>query len=91
MTGNKRDRREELAADIKRQVGTETTKRFLRTLPAFHLQADTARASQGAARPSRRGGGQCGRRRAPLGAYWKMDTTTVASRHGLPSRDNYAQ
>ncbi|MFK0688977.1 hypothetical protein ACFX5Q_12320 [Mesorhizobium sp. IMUNJ 23033] len=40
MTGNKRDRREELAADIKRQVGTETTKRFLRTLPAFRLQAD---------------------------------------------------
>ncbi|RJT40304.1 hypothetical protein D3227_09995 [Mesorhizobium waimense] len=40
MTGNKRNRREELAADIKRQVGTETTKRFLRTLPAFRLQAD---------------------------------------------------
>ncbi|WP_192183406.1 hypothetical protein [Mesorhizobium amorphae] len=40
MTGNKRDRREELAADIKRQVGTETTKRFLRTLPAFRLQPD---------------------------------------------------
>ncbi|ANT53615.1 hypothetical protein [Mesorhizobium amorphae] len=40
MTGNKRDRREELAADIKRQMGTEATKRFLRTLPAFHLQAE---------------------------------------------------
>lgn len=37
MTGNKR---EELAADIKRQMGTEATKRFLRTLPAFHLQAE---------------------------------------------------
>ena len=40
MTGNKRDRREELAADIKRKMGTEATKRFLRTLPAFRLQAD---------------------------------------------------
>ena len=31
---------EGLAADIKRQFGTEATKRFLRTLPAFRTEAD---------------------------------------------------
>ena len=40
MTGNNGNRSEELAADIRRQFGTEATKRFLRTLPAFRTEAD---------------------------------------------------
>jgi hypothetical protein len=40
MTRNKGDRREGLAADIRRQLGTEATTRFLRTLPAFRIEAD---------------------------------------------------
>ncbi|WP_192252139.1 hypothetical protein [Mesorhizobium silamurunense] len=40
MTGNKNHKRAELAADIRRQVGTEATKRFLRTLPAFRLEKE---------------------------------------------------
>jgi hypothetical protein len=40
MTGNNGNRSEELAADIRRQFGTEATKRFLRSLPAFRTEAD---------------------------------------------------
>jgi hypothetical protein len=40
MTRNKGDRREGLANDVRRQFGTEATTRFLRTLPAFRLEAD---------------------------------------------------
>jgi hypothetical protein len=40
MTRNNRDRRESLAADIKRQFSTDATTRFLRTLPAFRTEAD---------------------------------------------------
>lgn len=40
MTGNKGDKRAELAADIKRQFGNEATMRFLRTLPSFRLESD---------------------------------------------------
>jgi hypothetical protein len=40
MTGNNGDRRAELAADIRRQFGSEATMRFLRTLPAFRLESD---------------------------------------------------
>jgi hypothetical protein len=40
MTRNNGDRREELAADIRRQFGTEATMRFLRTLPAFRIETD---------------------------------------------------
>ncbi|OHV86727.1 hypothetical protein [Mesorhizobium sp. ORS 3428] len=34
------ERRAKLANDIRRQLGTEATKRFLRTLPAFRLQKE---------------------------------------------------
>jgi hypothetical protein len=40
MTRNNGDRREGLAADIRRQLSTEATTRFLRTLPAFRTEAD---------------------------------------------------
>lgn len=40
MTRNNGDRREGLAADIKRHLSTEATTRFLRTLPAFRTEAD---------------------------------------------------
>ena len=40
MTRNNGERPEGLAADIRRQLGTEATKRFLRTLPAFRAEAD---------------------------------------------------
>lgn len=40
MTGNNGNRSEELAADIRRQFGSEATKRFLRSLPAFRTEAD---------------------------------------------------
>ncbi|AZO50962.1 MAG: hypothetical protein EOS58_03875 [Mesorhizobium sp.] len=41
MSGNKSERRAELAADIRRQLGSEATKRFLRTLPSFRLETNT--------------------------------------------------
>ncbi|MER8417378.1 hypothetical protein [Mesorhizobium sp. M1329] len=34
------EKRDGLAADIRRQLGTEATKRFLRTLPAFRTESD---------------------------------------------------
>ncbi|MER8971459.1 hypothetical protein [Mesorhizobium sp. M0800] len=34
------EKRVGLAADIRRQLGTEATKRFLRTLPAFRTESD---------------------------------------------------
>jgi len=37
---NNNERREKLAADIRRQFGTEATMRFLRVLPAFRTEAD---------------------------------------------------
>ncbi|MDX8465063.1 hypothetical protein RFM26_05140 [Mesorhizobium sp. VK23B] len=40
MSGNGGDRRAKLAKDIRRQLGTEATKRFLRTLPAFRLEKE---------------------------------------------------
>ncbi|MDG4881061.1 hypothetical protein [Mesorhizobium sp. WSM4884] len=40
MKGNNGDRRARLANDIRRQVGTEATKRFLRTLPVFRLEKE---------------------------------------------------
>ena len=40
MARNNGDRREELASDIRGQFGTEATMRFLRTLPAFRVEAD---------------------------------------------------
>ncbi|AZO73765.1 MULTISPECIES: hypothetical protein [unclassified Mesorhizobium] len=40
MTGNNAERRARLAHDIRRQVGAEATKRFLRTLPAFRLEKE---------------------------------------------------
>ncbi|AZO11469.1 MULTISPECIES: hypothetical protein [unclassified Mesorhizobium] len=43
MTGKNGDRRAGLAADIRRQLGSEATKRFLRTLPPFRLEKDTPR------------------------------------------------
>jgi hypothetical protein len=41
MNGNNDNRRADLAADIRRQMGTEATKRFLRTMPEFRLQEKT--------------------------------------------------
>ncbi|MBZ9988311.1 hypothetical protein LB572_14530 [Mesorhizobium sp. BH1-1-5] len=38
MNGNNGNRRAELANDIRRQAGSEATKRFMRTLPAFRLE-----------------------------------------------------
>ncbi|WFP64894.1 hypothetical protein [Mesorhizobium sp. WSM4904] len=40
MKGNNGDRRAKLANDIRRQVGTEATKRLLRTLPVFRLEKE---------------------------------------------------
>ena len=40
MNGNNGNRRAELANDIRRQAGSEATKRFLRTLPAFRLEKE---------------------------------------------------
>ncbi|TGV95414.1 hypothetical protein EN797_040330 [Mesorhizobium sp. M2E.F.Ca.ET.154.01.1.1] len=40
MNGNNGERSAGLANDIRRQVGTEATKRFLRTLPAFRLEKE---------------------------------------------------
>ncbi len=40
MTGNNGKRRADLANDIRRQAGSEATKRLLRTLPAFRLEKD---------------------------------------------------
>ncbi|RWM08855.1 MAG: hypothetical protein E5X80_02615 [Mesorhizobium sp.] len=40
MTGNNSERRAALANDIRREVGSEATKRFLRTLPAFRLEKE---------------------------------------------------
>ncbi|MER8404211.1 MULTISPECIES: hypothetical protein [unclassified Mesorhizobium] len=34
------EKRDGLAGDIRRQLGTEATKRFLRTLPAFRTESD---------------------------------------------------
>jgi hypothetical protein len=43
MSGNHGNRRAELAQDIRRQAGSESTKRFLRTLPAFRLEKEVPR------------------------------------------------
>ncbi|MDX8477341.1 hypothetical protein RFN28_02470 [Mesorhizobium sp. VK24D] len=40
MNGTSGERRAKLAHDIRRQIGTEATKRFLRTLPAFRLEKE---------------------------------------------------
>ncbi|KUM26766.1 hypothetical protein AU467_19790 [Mesorhizobium loti] len=40
MNGNSRERRARLASDIRRQVGSEATKRLLRTLPAFRVDKE---------------------------------------------------
>ncbi|MDX8522890.1 hypothetical protein RFM68_00060 [Mesorhizobium sp. MSK_1335] len=40
MNGNDGKRRAELANDIRRQAGSEATKRFLRTLPTFRLEKE---------------------------------------------------
>jgi hypothetical protein len=40
MTCKTGERPEGLAADIRRQMSTEATKRFLRNLPAFHADND---------------------------------------------------
>ena len=40
MSGNNSDTRADLAKDIRRHVGTEATKRLLRTLPAFRLEKE---------------------------------------------------
>ncbi|WP_217577937.1 hypothetical protein [Mesorhizobium sp. GbtcB19] len=40
MNGNNGNKRAELANDIRRQAGSEATKRFLRTLPAFRLEKE---------------------------------------------------
>ncbi|SFP64241.1 hypothetical protein SAMN03159463_04587 [Mesorhizobium sp. NFR06] len=40
MKGNNGNRRAELARDIRRQAGSEATKRFLRTLPSFRLEKE---------------------------------------------------
>lgn len=39
-THSNNERREKLAADIRRQFGTEATMRFLRVLPAFRTEND---------------------------------------------------
>ncbi|MBZ9735139.1 hypothetical protein LB515_22585 [Mesorhizobium sp. CA15] len=43
MNGNNGNRRAELANDIRRQAGSEATKRFLRTLPVFRLEREMPR------------------------------------------------
>jgi hypothetical protein len=40
MSRNDGERREGLSADIRRQLGTQATMHFLRTLPAFHTEPD---------------------------------------------------
>ncbi|RAZ92139.1 hypothetical protein DPM33_06785 [Mesorhizobium hawassense] len=40
MNGKNGNRRAELANDIRRQAGSEATKRFLRTLPGFRLEKE---------------------------------------------------
>ena len=40
MNGNNDNSRATLANDIRRQVGTETTKRLLRTLPGFRVEKE---------------------------------------------------
>ncbi|TIV57493.1 hypothetical protein [Mesorhizobium sp.] len=47
MNGNNGNRRAELANDIRRQAGSEATKRFLRTLPAFRLEKEVPRRLSG--------------------------------------------
>ncbi|TPM31911.1 hypothetical protein [Mesorhizobium sp. B2-3-4] len=39
-TNHKGEKVERLAAEIRRQFGTEATKRFLRTLPTFRTETD---------------------------------------------------
>ena len=41
MTRDKAEKGERLAAEVRRQVGAEAMTRFLRTLPAFRIEADT--------------------------------------------------
>ncbi|GLQ82316.1 hypothetical protein GCM10007881_58390 [Mesorhizobium huakuii] len=41
MTRNKAENGERLAAEVRRQFGAEAMTRFLRTLPAFRIEADT--------------------------------------------------
>jgi hypothetical protein len=43
MSGNHGYRHAELANDIRRQAGSEATKRFLRSLPAFRLEQEMPR------------------------------------------------
>ncbi|WP_027060221.1 hypothetical protein [Mesorhizobium loti] len=40
MTNNKAEKREGLAAEVRRQFGAEAMTRFLRSLPAFRPEAD---------------------------------------------------
>lgn len=40
MSRTNGEKRDGLAVDIRRQLGNETTKRFLRTLPAFRAETD---------------------------------------------------
>jgi len=39
-TRNKAEKRERLAAEVRRQFGADAMKRFLRTLPTFSTEAD---------------------------------------------------
>lgn len=41
MTRDKAEKGERLAAEVRRQFGGEAMTRFLRTLPAFRIEADT--------------------------------------------------
>lgn len=41
MTRDKAEKAERLAAEVRRQFGAEAMTRFLRTLPAFRVEADT--------------------------------------------------
>ncbi|TPJ22153.1 hypothetical protein [Mesorhizobium sp. B2-7-2] len=43
MNGNNGHKHVELANDIRRQAGSEATKRFLRTLPVFRLEKEMPR------------------------------------------------
>lgn len=40
MSRTNGEKHDALAVDIRRQLGNETTKRFLRTLPAFRTETD---------------------------------------------------
>ncbi|TPN55142.1 MULTISPECIES: NepR family anti-sigma factor [unclassified Mesorhizobium] len=40
MTRNKAEKENRLAAEVRRQVGAKAMTRFLRTLPAFRIDAD---------------------------------------------------